>query len=347
MIPMLRIDKSTGSLIRLTDSSTHGAGLLERYDIQKMIRQSANAFFKEMGEDLILIGEEIQPADFVKDRIDLLALDPEGATVVIELKRGTDNKLQLMQAVAYAGMLSEWEPERVLRQYSTFAAKAIDDARDDLEQFLGEALGTLNQSQRIILLADQFPYEVLVGSKWLREKDVRCYRFVLAEDDTHQVFLTCPRVYPPLELTETVTKSRVAGVTTWHGDWGTLLDESVDNPTVKSFFEKEIAAGVENTLAGGWIYYRIANRREFSTSPRRKHAYVWQYDRFDGDLEFWKSRLSDPAHVSINNQGKSLSFRLITEEDFKAFKASLAQDLPEKEFLSPAQEPSEPPPADK
>jgi len=196
---MLRLDKSTGALVRLADSSTQGAGLLERSDIQKMIRQNAGDFFKELGEDLLLIGEEVQPADFVKDRIDLLALDSEGTAVIIELKRGADNKLQLMQAISYAGMVSEWDSERILRQYAIFVKKPIEDARDELEQFLNEGLGTLNQSQRIVLLPDQFPYEVLIGSKWLPEKDIRCYRFVLAEGELSQIFVTCPRVYPPLE----------------------------------------------------------------------------------------------------------------------------------------------------
>ena len=266
---MLRIDKGTGSFVRLTDSSTASAGLLERYDIQKMIRQGSADFFKEIGEDLLLIGEEVQPAEFVKDRIDLLALDSEGVTVVIELKRGADNKLQLMQAVSYAGMVSEWEPERVLRQYAGFAKKPLEDARDDIEQFLDEGLGTLNQSQRVILLADQFPYEVLIGSKWLREKDLRCYRFVLAEGDAGQIFLTCPRAYPPLELTETASKPGTSAVTSGYSDWATALSEGVENLAVKSFFQAGLDSGAENTLAGGQLYYRIGDRREFSSVPAK------------------------------------------------------------------------------
>ncbi len=335
---MLRIDKGTGSFVRLTDSSTASAGLLERYDIQKMIRQGSADFFKEIGEDLLLIGEEVQPAEFVKDRIDLLALDSEGVTVVIELKRGADNKLQLMQAVSYAGMVSEWEPERVLRQYAGFAKKPLEDARDDIEQFLDEGLGTLNQSQRVILLADQFPYEVLIGSKWLREKDLRCYRFVLAEGDAGQIFLTCPRVYPPLELTETASKPGTSAVTSGYSDWATALSEGVENLAVKSFFQAELDSGAENTLAGGQLYYRIGDRREFSVGPRRKYAYVWQYDRFEGDLEFWTSLLGAEAKIQIVNHNQSLRFLLSTEPQFTQFKNALSNTLIHKHFVVSAEE---------
>jgi hypothetical protein len=83
------------------------AGILERKDLQRWIKNGAEAFFEEINEDeLIFIGEEVEPSDFVRDRIDLLAMDGEGNLVVFELKRHS-HKLQLLQAIAYAGMLAK------------------------------------------------------------------------------------------------------------------------------------------------------------------------------------------------------------------------------------------------
>ena len=46
-----------------------------------------------MGEALLLLGEEVKPDSFVDDRIDLLALDQQGASVIIELKRGSRSRI--------------------------------------------------------------------------------------------------------------------------------------------------------------------------------------------------------------------------------------------------------------
>ena len=108
---MLRIDRKDKTLHLLKQRDLKTAKLSERSDVQRMIVQSPDAFFAELGEKLLLIGEEIGPTTFVEDRIDLLALDQQGAAVVIELKRG-HHKLQLLQALSYAAMVSKWERDK-------------------------------------------------------------------------------------------------------------------------------------------------------------------------------------------------------------------------------------------
>lgn len=74
-----------------------------------MICNAPDEFFSELGATLLQIGEEVHPSD---DRIDILAIDSEGAVVIIELKRGA-HKHQLLQSLAYAAMISDWEPEEL------------------------------------------------------------------------------------------------------------------------------------------------------------------------------------------------------------------------------------------
>jgi RecB family endonuclease NucS len=87
------------------------ADMKERADLQQLIYRNPDQFFQtECNEDVFVLNQEVIPSDRVGDRIDILAVDSKGKTVVIELKRGSD-KLQLLQAISYAAMVSDltWE----------------------------------------------------------------------------------------------------------------------------------------------------------------------------------------------------------------------------------------------
>src|SRR5690242_11305057 len=107
---MLRIDKSEKKLVRLSESGLANSDHWER-DLQSMICSNPESFCEELGEELLVVGQEVRPSEAISDRIDILAIDESGGGVVIELKRGT-HKLQLLQAISYAGMISHWSPER-------------------------------------------------------------------------------------------------------------------------------------------------------------------------------------------------------------------------------------------
>ena len=109
---MLKIDRSNQSLSKLATPSFADSSITERYDLQEFIKNSPDEFFREIGEELFLIGTEITPSKNVADRIDLLAVDKNGQVVVVELKRGS-NKLQMLQVISYAGMISHWTAEDV------------------------------------------------------------------------------------------------------------------------------------------------------------------------------------------------------------------------------------------
>ena len=198
---MLRIDRSNKSLITLKKHSFSDVGLTERHDLQEMIKANPDAFFTEMGEKLLLVGDEVRPTDFVEDRIDLLAVDQQGALVVIELKRGS-NKLQLLQALSYAGMISKWEYSQVVTSRQQLAGQSEEEVDEEIEQFLLQDVANLNDSQRVILVAEDFDYEVLVTAEWLSEiynLDIRCFRLSLsAEGNAEFLNCTCTRAMQTL-----------------------------------------------------------------------------------------------------------------------------------------------------
>src|SRR5215218_8308878 len=63
-----------------------------------------------LGEPLLVIGRQVLISD-TKDRLDLLALDPQGASVIIELKRGHLKDPVDVQALRYASYISKWRFE--------------------------------------------------------------------------------------------------------------------------------------------------------------------------------------------------------------------------------------------
>jgi len=335
---MLKIERQTKKFHRLEEPTLAGASITERYDLQEFIVNSPKEFFAEIGQDFFILGKEVNPSETVQDRVDILAIDQEGRAVVIELKRG-NNRLQLLQAISYAGMLSKWQP-------SDFRELLNEEQRKKLtEEFLqGGEIEEINREQRIILIAEAYDYEVLVGVEWLSEKydvDIICCRILLAKDLQHSVeYLTCTQIFPAPELAaqSIIRGPRRAGAQRWT-DWDTALSV-VENPAIVQYFKKEIESGQESYLPKRTLNYRISAKRRFFLSARAKNAYVWQYARFHEDVQFWKGGISDPQSVQPVKDGACLRLFLTTEQDLKFFHRAVTQDLTTVDWEEPSSEAS-------
>lgn len=332
---MLCVDRDSKALKQLGQRSLPEAGWKEREDLQQMIRNSPDAFFAEMGESLLLLGEEVRPTDFVDDRIDLLALDPNGASVVIELKRG-NNKLQLLQAISYAAMVAKWDGARLLEERQTLTGRSQEEVESEVEEFLEEDFDHLNSSQRVILIAGDFDYEVLVASEWLSDTygvDVRCYRLTIsAEADSE--YLSCTCVFPPPELTQHAVPRGKGSIHSmrWK-DWDEALT-SIDNPAIVDFFRKELEAGRENYLRKRTLHFCLNGKRRLSVGARKATAYVWQNRRFEGDEVFWTETIGEHINVGPVKRGGCLRFFLSQESDFAQFLAAVEGDLTSVNWLA-------------
>jgi len=321
------------------------AGFWERRDIQQMICRSPDAFFGELGESIHVVGSEIEPTEFVQDRIDLLGVDETGAAVVIELKRD-NHKLHLLQALSYAGMVAKWEPRKFIEALQDFngrwaaeqekRSQTTGDAKEELEEFLAEGdAETINRNQRIILLAEAFDYEVLVTCEWLTEKfglDIRCYRLALAKRGGDE-FLSCTRAYPPPELTDIAIRRRrkIEVGETGSTDWSQEI-KKIQNPAIASFFSKEVESGRKSSVKYRAINFYLGDRRRFIVYAKRRFSRVYQVGRFDKDIEFWSARLGPETKVAEINYGQSLAFHLFTSADVGNFKKAVESELLDVEF---------------
>jgi len=282
----------------------------------------------------LLIGDEVRPTEFVADRIDLLAVDQQGAAVVMELKRGSD-KLQLLQALSYASMIADWDAERLVGERTRFAGKSAEEAEEEIEQFLLEDIGELNGTQRIVLLANDYDYEVLVTAKWLNENygvDIRCYRMGISVDEAGE-FMSCTCIYPPPEITQHVVlrrSSKGCATSGWTG-WDTAL-AACDNDAIVAFFREELVKGHDEYLADRALIFRIGNKRRFWIHVRRHNAYVWQIARFPDDEGFWRKHLGPGADIPAADSEHCLRFYLNDEEDCRRFRKAFDSELRTVEF---------------
>jgi hypothetical protein len=341
---MLRIDRAAKTLKTLDQKKIRDANLLERADVQRMIRHSPEAFFEELGEKLLLLGEEVRPAESVEDRVDLLALDPTGAAVVLELKRG-NHKLHLLQALSYAAMIGKWDGALLVAERAKLTKRAPEDAQEEVDEFLFDAAGSLNGTQRVILVAGDFDYEVLVTAEWLSERfglDIRCYRLSYSADGKSE-YVSCVCVYPPPELAEHAKRRGRGGKTKpsrW-ADWDAAL-KAIDNEAVVSFYRTELEAKQYDYLRRRMLRYSVDDKRRLSVIARRKFAYVWQTGRFANDETFWTKRLGRQIDLQPVKDARSLRFYLRSKKDFERFAAVVKGDLQKVEFLSDGDDADEP-----
>lgn len=331
---MLRIDKNERKLVRLANFTLADANHWER-QLQDMICSDPDAFCEEIGESLWVIGQAVRPADAILDEIDILAVDEVGNAVVIELKRGA-HKLQLLQAVSYAGMISRWTEDRFIKTLAENYTQSKDDALAAIEDHTGSNIASINQAQRILLIAEDFDPALLFATEWLHERygvDIRCYRLQLSQENGND-YLTCTCIYPPIEiatLTRGSENRRGQPAMDW-ASWDAAL-QSVENKAVKDFFQAEVANNQETRLSSREVIYRIDGKRRFWIGCRKKYAYVWQGGRFEGDENYWKGVLSEPDHVQQVREKRDIRFRLTTSADFAAFKDSMGATLKDVEFI--------------
>lgn len=322
---MLKIDRNNQSFSPLETPTLAAASITERYDLQEFIANSPDAFFREIGQQLFLLGKEVVPSKNVQDRIDLLAVDKEGTCVVVELKRG-NHKLHMLQAISYAGMVSQWGPDDFVRMLSETQQEALSD-------FLEVDVDDLNKQQRIILIAEGYDYALLISVEWLNQQhgvDITCCRVAVAKDSaTGAEYLVCSSVYPAPELAEEAVergRKRSGTSTTKWPDWETALS-GVSNKALVSFFRQELVANEESYLRKRILRYRIDGRRRWFVAARKKNAYVWQHRRFDGDVEFWRKGMSDPDTVKPVKEGACLRLFLTTPDDFRFFHDAVKSNL--------------------
>ena len=118
---------------------------------ERVLEEMIVAAPRLLSEEWMLIGRQENTG--LGGRVDLLAVAPDGAVVLIELKRDRTPREVVAQAIDYAYWVSGLDPEDVAAIYGRFAPGRSLTA--DFEERFGQELDedALNQSHHIVVVA--------------------------------------------------------------------------------------------------------------------------------------------------------------------------------------------------
>ncbi len=165
---------------RLDDTTFKSAGLHERRDLQRLLREHVEVIAPET----LVISEEFGDWEDSRRRIDLLAIDKSANLVVIELKRTEDGGHMELQSIRYASMVSTMTFDQAVDAFGRYLkqlGKVDQDPHMTILDFLGWEEpddDQFAQDVRIVLASAEFSKEITSSVLWLIEHgiDIRCVR---------------------------------------------------------------------------------------------------------------------------------------------------------------------------
>ncbi len=202
---MYKVDTKAKRLVKLTPKKFSDLGVKERFDIEEWIEKSPGI----LGEELLIIARELPLPSGI--RLDLLAIDKKANLIIIELKRDGSGSDVGWQAIKYASYCSNFLSDDIFSYYAQYLQSDINDAQLKIEEFIEAELDSLNQSQRIILVAKDFHSDVVSAILWLRdyEIEIKCVRLRPYVDEDGDLFLTPDVIIPLPEAKNYIEKKEV------------------------------------------------------------------------------------------------------------------------------------------
>ena len=178
---MYILDQKSKKLIKAEKCTFKSLNLKERQDLQEWIAKEPSSLEK----DLLIIQKEFAGFKNTKERLDLLALDKNGNLVIIENKLDDSGKDVTWQAIKYASYCSTLSKQNVIdifQEYLGSTGSAIKKLSEffnkkDKEDIEDVEINKGN-SQRIFLVAGEFPPEVTSSVIWLQKfnLEIKCFK---------------------------------------------------------------------------------------------------------------------------------------------------------------------------
>lgn len=319
-----------------------------------------------LGEPLLVFGRQVIIPD-TKDRLDLLAVDPQGSIAVIELKRGQLKDPVDIQSLRYASYLSKWrfqDFENIARNYFQKIGSSEFNFNEIFESFCSDSgvddIPSINSDQRIIIVGSSVRDKLGSVALWLREHaiDIKLIE-VQAYKDGNDIFIE-PSTIVPLPVSKFVTVGEPRGDgqpwttdgKTWH------LEKRCSPRTKEMFLELDQILQDEFDLDGPrwnqkqYVAYQVNNYNwlcvhtkskllvldlhvksgSFKTADLAERLKVEQYDSDDS----LSDKLNMPSSLFVKNRNvTSDRIRLRAKEDFDVKSSELISFLKDAYKASP------------
>ena len=326
---------------------------LER-DIEAWVKNSMLNDVPVVGELALFAQQPGYKAAQAGRRPDLLALDGDRNIVVIEFKRDRASEDIVFQTLNYAAWIAEQSYE-VLNAFATeffaklsepdgpsslkeayyrrFPATTVEGASEEeaeTEPALPtdqEFLAGFNTKPRIILVAAEIGDEIQRVMRFLSTHGMGMegHEFKYYRSPQGDEFIS-RRVVGVVAGTSSPPPSASSGVRTLDDLVAHVTDDAV-RPLIEAFqalgdelsFHPEVRFAIPGN--GNWRV-RILGKTRAEGYFARRWAFTWWQDRFDGDVDWFKERLSAPDQVKVDGNG-TLRFHIRHADDFEILKTAL------------------------
>jgi hypothetical protein len=314
---MVEIIEKDKIFAKIGDTTMKEQKIMERKDLQEYIVNSWNVFTNEIGlPDIYYIGKEIVPHGSVKDRIDILAFDPnDSKMVIIELKRDKE-KTHLIQAISYAGMVNTWSSRDIIENLQNKDDEVIEYFKNNEMDF----------GIKIILIAEYFDPETILAADWLKNEhnlNITAFKIQLHKFD-QKILLEIDQKYPLKELSDAYEARKRK-----------LSQQEISNDkrtwdNIKNKIKYEFGGNVIDNLSKKYNQGDPGRARFVTTISRDginnlvisfRYKYINIYSWVPNKEEA-KEKLKNVfgENFVINEWQDGLSFNIVTEEEYNKLK---------------------------
>lgn len=276
-----------------------------------------------LGEQLLIVGRQV-PIPDLNDRIDLLALDPQGNAVIIELKRGILSDPVDMQALRYASYVSRWTFEEFERQARTYSGKVGDaefNFNDQYESFCvaagADEVPDINSDQRMIIVGSEVRAKLGSVALWLLEHNIDIKVVEIEAYREGETLFLQPQVIIPLpvsKFTETGRTRATEGARPWKNDGRKWHLEKRCGPATREMMLALDELIRDRFTVGGprwgqklYVAYRVGNRNWLTVKTQASLLRL----RFLVDAgAFDEAELAERLGVKVFNREETLAEKL-------------------------------------